>query len=148
MDFAPACAHERDARSSRAGVGAAGPSSQLDTLTPIQLDRLRDGRDIASVLRGRHQRSGHLIAVHVADRAVDDPPRVAVVASRRVGNAVARNRAKRLLREAARDVPFRPGIDVVLVARAACAGSGFGAVRDELNDLGERLGVVDAQDAA
>ena len=117
-------------------------------MVAVQLDRLRDGREIASVLRGRHQRSGHLVAVHVADRSAEDPPRVAVVASRRVGNAVARNRAKRLLREAARDVEFRAGVDLVLVARAACAGSGLGPVRDELHALGERLGVVDTQDAA
>ena len=61
---------------------------------------------------------------------------------------MARNRAKRLLREAAKDVEFRPGIDLVLVARAACAVSGYAAVRSELSDLSERLGVVDAQGAA
>jgi len=42
-----------------------------------------------------------------------------VTASRRVGNAVARNRAKRLLREAARRLypQFGAGWDAMLVAR-------------------------------
>lgn len=49
------------------------------------------------------------------------PPRVGFTASKRVGNAVARNRAKRRLRAAAASVlPLhgRPGTDYVLIARA------------------------------
>jgi ribonuclease P protein component len=68
-----------------------------------------------------------------------------VVASRRVGNAVQRNRAKRLLREAARTQDWRDGIDVVLVARSACVSSGLAEVTDELRTLGARLGVLDQQ---
>jgi ribonuclease P protein component len=107
--------------------------------------RLRDGRDIAAVLRGRRSRAGHLAVVHVRD--ADDPAapaRVAVVASKRVGDAVSRNRAKRLLREASTRVAWRPGTDVVLIARAACAGSSLDPVLSEVTALAERLGVVDA----
>lgn len=52
------------------------------------------------------------------------PLRVGLTASRKVGNAVVRNRARRRLREAARQVlPLHalPGHDLVLVARAETA---------------------------
>lgn len=57
--------------------------------------------------------------VHIRDRAEDPdgPGRAAVVAGRRLGSAVRRNRAKRRLRAAARESGVPKGRDVVLVAR-------------------------------
>lgn len=94
--------------------------------------RLRDGRDIATVFRARRQQPAGAVVVHVRDRGDTAPARVAVVASKRVGHAVARNRAKRLLREAARGLTWRDGLDVVLVARAGCAGRHAASVRDDV----------------
>ena len=45
--------------------------------------------------------------------------RLAVVAARRVGGAVERNRARRILKEAWRQVAAQDGIDAVLVAKPA-----------------------------
>ena len=56
-------------------------------------------------------------------------------ASRRVGNAVARNRARRRLREAARRVlpgPARPGTDYVVVARPEALTRPFPDLLDDL----------------
>jgi len=100
------------------------------------------------VLRSGRSRSGDRLAVHVFERpgtdAVDgtdpDVTRLTVVASKRVGNAVRRNRAKRLMREAARACAWRDGLDVVLVARAACAEADAAGVTDELVRLAGRLG--------
>ncbi|MFA9443893.1 ribonuclease P protein component [Egicoccus sp. AB-alg6-2] len=113
-------------------------------MVPLAVDRLREGRDIAAVLRGRRQRAGRLAVVHVRTERSSGPPRIAVVASRRVGTAVARNRAKRLLREASRHLVWRPGVDVVLVARSTCAVSRLADVRAELEQLARNLDALDA----
>jgi ribonuclease P protein component len=58
------------------------------------------------------------------------PPRVAVVAGRKVGSAVRRNRAKRRLREAVAGAPVRAGFDYLVVASAAVLETGFEEVVD------------------
>ena len=58
------------------------------------------------------------------ETGADDRPRVGYTASRKVGNAVIRNRARRRLRSAVTDVlsaRAQPGHDYVLIARAATA---------------------------
>lgn len=61
--------------------------------------------------------------------------RVGFTASRKVGNAVVRNRAKRRLRAAAARVlavEGRPGTDYVLIARGATAKRPFSALIEDL----------------
>lgn len=65
----------------------------------------------------------------------DEVVRVAVVASRAVGNAVRRNQAKRYLRAAVQDVTWTRAQDVVLHARARTAHAGMRAVASDLGRL-------------
>jgi len=62
---------------------------------------------------------------------------LAVVAARRVGGAVQRNRARRILREAWRHVPpqVRDTSDAVLVAREAIVGAKTQDLVAEMNQL-------------
>jgi ribonuclease P protein component len=108
--------------------------------------RLSRSTDVRRVLQDGKRRSGQRLALHGLIRSSEAPSdtvRLTVVASRRVGNAVQRNRAKRLLREAARTQVWREGLDVVLVARAACVTSGLDEVTEELRSLGTRLDVFE-----
>lgn len=82
--------------------------------------RLRHNREFRDAYeRGRRVVSRYFVAFILAKR--DGGLRLGVVASRRVGGAVARNRAKRLLREVFRKrKPDRAvSADLVLVARGA-----------------------------
>jgi ribonuclease P protein component len=61
--------------------------------------------------------------------------RYGISVSRRVGNAVVRNRVKRRLREILRPVPLAPGWDIVLIARAAAANAGYADLEKSVKGL-------------
>ena len=62
--------------------------------------------------------------------------------SRRVGNAVVRNRVKRLLREILRKMTIKAGWDMVLIARIAAAKLSYAEFEESVRDLLYRAGLV------
>jgi len=100
--------------------------------------RLQQTRDFSQVKRdGKRLACGCLIA-NWKPLPQDQAHRLGVITSRRVGNAVARNRARRLLRESFRlhQHELAGPTMLVLVARPSIAKQGFAVVeRDFLSAM-------------
>ena len=87
---------------------------------PVILERLRKRPDFLAAAKGASYRRGAVL-VQVRDRQDGDPKvRLGFTATRKLGGAVVRNRCKRRLREAARQLaPLhgKRGCDYVFIAR-------------------------------
>jgi ribonuclease P protein component len=105
--------------------------------------RLTGSADIKRVRLSGKSYAHPLVMLYVA--ASDQPGRrVGVSAGLAVGNAVKRNRAKRLLRAAIKDfVPqIRPGTDLLLIARAPLPQADLLRTREALSALLIRAGLL------
>ena len=105
------------------------------------MDRIVRREDFLAARNGRSQAMPGLV-MQLRDRRDDAAPRLGFTATKKLGNAVMRNRIKRRLREAARlTLPeiAKPGCDYVLIGRAASATRSFEDIRNDIRAASARL---------
>jgi ribonuclease P protein component len=118
--------------------------------TQNELQRLKSSIDFERVRRDGRSHA-HPLVVLVArqrDAASSGPARFGFAAGKRLGTAVARNRAKRLLREAARAeaAAVAPGWDLIFIARQPLPRATLGEVKLAVAGLLQRAGVLERDD--
>jgi ribonuclease P protein component len=97
--------------------------------------RLLKRAEFLAVRRGEKRR-GRLFLVEALARGDDAEPRVGYTVTRKVGNAVVRNRVKRRLKEAVRTHAagdMAAGNDYVIVGREDVLGAPFALLKAELS---------------
>lgn len=112
----------------------------------VRLGRLTRRAEFLRVAGGRRWATPGLV-LQVRPRGSDAPgadaeARIGFTVSRKVGKAVERNRAKRRLRAAAREVlPMhaQPGLDYVIVGRRQTLDRPYAALVGDLRDAMKRL---------
>jgi len=117
-----------------------------------KLETLKVRADFLRVAGGGRQSAGRGLVVQAAPHPHEPSRgkriRVGFTASRKVGNAVLRNRAKRRLRAVAATVlpsHGQPGTDYVLIARASTADRPFAELVADLEAALRRVGRGRAQ---
>lgn len=111
---------EMQGQGNTADVPSAPPAVSLCATAPVTLTTLQNRPDFLRAASALRQGTGGFL-VQARDRKDGQPgARVGFTASKKIGNAVARNRAKRRLREVARAIlpnAAHSGWDYVLVAK-------------------------------
>ncbi len=118
----------------------------------ISMERLQHSIDFAQVRERGVRKQGSLCAMNAflrspsADVVALSDSRFGFITSKRVGNAVKRNRARRLMREAVRqsDLAQTQGWDIVLVAHSRITSPEIKMqhVRDELAKMARAIGIL------
>ena len=99
---------------------------------------------LRAAARGR-KAAVHGLVLQAFAREDADPLRVGYTVTKKVGNAVIRNRTRRRLREAARLLlsgQALPGVDLVLIGRDATRGRPFAQLVDDLGRALAKAGVT------
>lgn len=115
----------------------------------ITIGRLKRRREFLAAARGRKS-GGPIVGLQgIKQRPTETPDqtvRIGFTCSKKVGNAVARNRARRRLKAAAAELApdlAIPGCDYVLVGRTATVNVPFDRIKNDLSrafkEVGKRL---------
>ncbi|MCX6012161.1 MAG: ribonuclease P protein component [Chloroflexi bacterium] len=100
-------------------------------------ERLRKGEEFASVYRNGRIWSNNLLVLRVNPNDFHFN-RYGFVVSKRVGNAVIRNRVRRRLREIAKSIPTGEGRDFIVTVRSQASSAGFAELKNALEELFKR----------
>jgi len=105
------------------------------------MERLKRRQDFVAAARAQYAAMPGMV-VQMRARGDDGAARVGFTATKKIGNAVVRNRVKRRLRELARlrlEPAARPGHDYVLIGRAPTFARAFPDLEKDLNAALKRL---------
>ncbi len=106
--------------------------------------RLKQGRDFRRLREQGRRRSGGCAIANWLPLPAEARSRLGVITSSRIGPAVVRNRARRLLRETFRlhQHQLAQPIDLVLVARASIVGKPFVEVENDVLTTLRKAGLL------
>ena len=125
-------------------MSAAIPASLLPPAPPLP-ERLQRRAEFLRVASKGRKAPVHGLVLQALPRDDTGPARIGFTVTKKVGNAVIRNRTRRRLKEAARLVlNAQPvaGVDLVLIGRDATRGRDFLDLQDDFRRALRKTGVL------
>lgn len=109
----------------------------------LERNRLKERRDFQRVFNNGQSMAGKFVVVYCLFVG-HNTTRFGFSVSKKVGNAVVRNRVKRILRDICRRnlASFRPGMDLIFIARPRIKGVSSSQVERDLMSLAYKMRLV------
>lgn len=115
-----------------------GPDARLGMRFPPH-ERIRRRVDYQQVYERGLKVGGRYSTVFILPHTTGDrPSRLGIAATKKLGGAVVRNRAKRLIREVFRRNKIAPGFDIVIIPKRSLLDAGLAVLEADYRTLVER----------
>jgi ribonuclease P protein component len=124
-------------------AAVANVSQPLPSLVP-PADRLKRRAEFLRVAAKGRKAAAHGLVLQALNREDQGPVRIGFTVTKKIGNAVVRNRTRRRLKEAARlELAGQQigGADLVLIGREATRGREFLELRDDFRRALRKVGI-------
>jgi ribonuclease P protein component len=118
--------------------------AQIANATAVRPDRLKRRPEFLRVAASGKKAAIGGVVLQALARADDGPARIGFTVTKKVGNAVIRNRTRRRLKEAARLLLAERkvvGVDLVLIGRNSTRGRKFIALQGDIRRALDRTGI-------
>jgi len=108
--------------------------------------RLKRASEFAKVKAEGATSHGKYLLLGSFQTGEEQPARIGLVTSRRLGGAVQRNLVRRRLRELARKsrLEIKPGLQLVIIARRSAVSASFGQLEQDWLRACQRAGILKA----
>ncbi|SFM12419.1 ribonuclease P protein component [Salibacterium qingdaonense] len=110
--------------------------------------RIKKNHEFSRIFEKGRSSANRQFVIYVMDNSRNDYYRTGLTVSRKMGNAVTRNRIKRLLREVLRDIDsqIEVGRDYIIIARKPVADMDYAQIKKSLKHVMNVAGVLRKRD--
>jgi len=111
--------------------------------------RLRNRADFSKVYRTGKSFANSQFVVYVSKQRIADPFRCGISASKKIGNAVVRNRMRRVIKEIVRQLEPKiaahaPQVDIIIIVRKPATSLSFSELEKSIQHVFKRAGLLEA----
>ena len=111
--------------------------------------RLRDRADFSRVYRNGKSFANSQFVVYIAKQRIVDPFRCGISTSKKIGNAVVRNRMRRVVKEIVRSLETKiaahaPQVDIIIIVRKPATTLSFPELEKSIQHVFKRAGLLEA----